>query len=174
MTIAPNSLDIKISKETLSDQLEVDVLALATFGPGMYSRAAFRLREGMAHEGELSFVAKINGVLVGSVRLTKICVGETPSLILGPLMISENHRNLGLGRELMQRAIKAANASEHETIILVGDFAYYRKFGFKRVPNGSLTLPGPADPARILVCELSHGAAENLNGRVTKFFNDGF
>jgi predicted N-acetyltransferase YhbS len=47
----------------------------------------------------------------------------------------------------------------------VGDEPYYSTFGFKRVPRGRVTLPGPVDADRILVAELVPGAFEGVEGR---------
>jgi len=50
--------------------------------------------------------------------------------------------------------------------VLVGDEPYYSKFGFRRVPPGRVALPGPVDPARLLVAELDDGAFEDVSGAV--------
>ena len=55
------------------------------FGPGRFTRAAYRIREGGPHDRSLSFVA-LNGVhVVASVRQSPILVGSTPAMLLGPL-----------------------------------------------------------------------------------------
>ena len=48
--------------------------------------------------------------------------------------------------------------------MLVGDEPYYGKSGFKRIPKGRATMPGPVDPARLLVCELVEGAFDGVSG----------
>ena len=47
--------------------------------------SAYRLREHVDHLAELSFTARIGTLLVGSVRLSPVWIGETPGLLLGPL-----------------------------------------------------------------------------------------
>jgi predicted N-acetyltransferase YhbS len=42
--------------------------------------------------------------------------------------------------------------------MLVGDEPYYGKHGFRQIPNGQVRLPGPVDPGRLLVAELTQGA----------------
>jgi predicted N-acetyltransferase YhbS len=49
---------------------------------------------------------------------------------------------------------------------LVGDEPYYGKCGFKRVPPGGATMPGPVDPARLLIAELAEGAFDGVSGLV--------
>lgn len=168
-----NSHTFIIRKATDSDYLKMDALAAIAFGPGRYTRTAFRLREGVAPESSLCFVATRslgqsdddkNNEIVGSVRLTRICVGGQECLILGPLIASPNLRSMGMGRELMNRAIHAAKKEGHKFIILVGDFAYYQRFGFKKIANGKLTLPGPVDTQRLLGLELVDGASDLYEG----------
>ncbi len=51
-------------------------------------------------------------------------------------------------------------------MILVGDEPYYGKSGFKRVPPGRAIMPGPVDPARLLVAELADGAFDGVSGAI--------
>ncbi|NNJ73888.1 MAG: hypothetical protein HKP56_01880, partial [Anderseniella sp.] len=66
----------------------------------------------------------------------------------------------------LRHSLKQAARLEHELVILVGDEPYYAPFGFSRVPDGRLILPGPVDPARLLFCELTPGAFDNVGGLV--------
>jgi predicted N-acetyltransferase YhbS len=50
--------------------------------------------------------------------------------------------------------------------VLVGDEPYYRRVGFKAIPKGNVTMPGPVDQNRLLVLELVEGAAVGLAGAV--------
>ena len=68
----------------------------------------------------------------------------------------------------MGKSMDAARAGGHRLVILVGDEPYYNRVGFKRVPHGRLTMPGPVDPARLLYCELVEGAFEGLKGAITR------
>jgi len=115
---------------------------------------------------ELSFTARIGSLLVGSVRLTPICIGETPALLLGPLTVEPPFRERGVGTVLIERALKDAKAAGHNLLVLVGDEPFYGKLGFKRIPKGQVKMPGPVDPARLLVAELKPGAFEGVSGLV--------
>ena len=77
-----SELALTILPETAVDAPAIDRLHERTFGPGRFARTAFRIREGREHVLDLSFTARIGTLLVGSVRLTPICVGETPALLL--------------------------------------------------------------------------------------------
>jgi predicted N-acetyltransferase YhbS len=157
-------LSLTILAETSADAEAIERLHERTFGPGRYARTAFRIRERMAHRLDLSFTARIGTLLVGSVQMTPICIGDTRALLLGPLTIEPPFRDRGIGLALMQRALAEAKAKGNRLVILVGDEPYYARAGFKRVPAGQVSLPGPVDPARLLVAELEEGAFANVSG----------
>ncbi len=161
-----SEVSLTILPETADDALGVERLHERTFGPGRYARTAFRIREGRGHLLELSFTARIGTLLVGSVRLTPICIGETPALLLGPLTVEPPFRERGVGSALIERALKDAKAKGHRLVVLVGDEPYYAKSGFKRIAKGQVKLPGPVDPARLLVAELAPGAFEGVAGLI--------
>jgi predicted N-acetyltransferase YhbS len=87
-------------------------------------------------------------------------------LLLGPLTVEPPFRSRGVGRALMDRALKDAKAKGHGLVLLVGDEAYYSRVGFKPVPKGLITMPGPVDYSRLLVAELVDGAFTNVSGAV--------
>lgn len=161
-----SELNVTILPETADDAEAVERLHERTFGPGRYARTAFRIREGRAHLLDLSFTARIGTLLVGSLRLTPICIGETPALLLGPLTVEPPFRERGVGSALIKRALKDAGAKGHKLVVLVGDEPFYGKTGFKRIPKGRVKMPGPVDPARLLVAELSPGAFEGVSGLI--------
>lgn len=161
-----SELALTILPETADDALAIERLHERTFGPGRYARTAFRIREGRAHANTLSFTARIGTLLVGSIRLTPVCIGDTPALLLGPLTVEPPFRSRGIGRVLIERALSEAKAKGHKLVVLVGDEPFYGKVGFKRVPKGQMKMPGPVDPARLLVNELVPGAAEGVKGLI--------
>ena len=158
-------LSLTILAETPNDAQAIERLHERTFGPGRYVLSAYRLREHVDHLLPLSFTARIGTLMVGSVRQLPICIGETPALLLGPLTVEPPFRDRGVGRALLARALNEAKAQGHRLVMLVGDEDYYSRAGFKRIPGG-VTMPGPVDPARLLVCELADGAADGLSGAV--------
>lgn len=157
-------LPITLAPETLRDADAIEKLHRRTFGPGRFSRTAFRLREQAEHDLSLSFTAHVGTMMVGSVRLTPIAIGDTPALLLGPLTVEPPFRSVGIGARLMEVSMDAAKTAGHRLIVLVGDAPYYSRFGFKHVPPGRIAMPGPVDPARLLVAELADGAFDGVSG----------
>ncbi|GAB4068033.1 N-acetyltransferase [Ancylobacter sonchi] len=174
-------LSITVLTEKPADDAAIERLVARTFGPGRYARTAYRLREGNPHRRDLSFTAYIGTMLVGSVRLTPIVIGEDAALLLGPLTVEPPFRSHGIGRRLVERCLEAAKAElaskaaldeagAARLVLLVGDEPYYGRMGFKRVPPGQVNLPGPVDPARVLVCPLDDTLPEAVHGAVRKAF----
>jgi|SRR5215470_8292802 len=159
-------LSLTILPETAADAVPIERLHERTFGPGRYAKSAYRLRERMGHRLELSFTARIGTLLVGSVRLSPIRIGAAQALLLGPLTIEPPFRERGIGHALIARALSEAKAMGHRLVVLVGDEPYYGKSGFTRIPKGRVAMPGPVDPARLLVCELADGAFDGVAGPI--------
>ena len=159
-------LSLTILAETESDALPIERLHERTFGPGRFARTAFRIRERVPHRLELSFTARIGTLMVGSVRLTPILIGETSALFLGPVTIEPPFRGRGIGLALMERALAEARDQGHRLVVLVGDVPYYSRVGFRPIPKGRAIMPGPVDSARLLVCELTDDAFDNVSGPI--------
>jgi len=159
-------LTLDILPETPDDAAAIDRLHERTFGPGRFAKTSYRIREEMSHRLELSFTARIGTLLVGSVRQTKIRIGDTPALLLGPLTIEPPFRQHGIGKALIDRALAEARRQGHRLVVLVGDMPYYARCGFIRIPKGEVTMPGPVDPARMLAAELTEGALTGVSGVV--------
>jgi predicted N-acetyltransferase YhbS len=161
-----SELSLTILPETPDDAEAIERLHERTFGPGRYARSAYRLREGHGHVLALSYTARVGSLLVGSLRMTPICIGETKALLLGPLTVEPPFRAHGIGTGLIARALADAKAAGHKLVLLVGDEPFYGKIGFKRIAKGQVKMPGPVDPARLLVAELKPGAFEGVSGLI--------
>jgi predicted N-acetyltransferase YhbS len=161
-----NDLSLTILPESADDAQPIERLHERTFGPGRYARTAYRIREGVTHNLDLSFTARIGTLLVGSVRLSPIHIGETPALLLGPLTVEPPFRDRGIGLSLIERALQEAKAKGHKLVVLVGDESYYQRYGFQHIAKGRVTMPGPVDPQRLLVAELSDAAFDGVSGPI--------
>ena len=157
-----------IRSEQADDAGSIDALLARSFGPGRYAKSAYRLREGVDAEADLSFVAVENGTLRGSVRFWPVFVGKERALLLGPLAVESEERGRGIGLALMARGIDAARAAGWPSIILVGDEPYYARAGFARLPPGRVKFPGPVDRSRILGLSLLPNVLLTLSGELRR------
>src|SRR6201996_9372347 len=161
-----SDLSITIAPEKPSDAQAIERLHERTFGPGRFVLSAYRLREHVDHLLDLSYTARIGTLMVGSLRQLPVCIGDTRALMLGPLTVEPPFRSRGVGRALLERALKDARAKGHRLVLLVGDEPYYSRVGFKKVPKGRVTMPGPVDYDRVLVAELADAAFDGVEGAI--------
>lgn len=145
----------------------VCALQARVFGPGRFARTAYRVREGTSAVSLFCRGAFHGDRLIAAVRLTDITIGGEPgALLLGPLVVDPDFAGEGWGRKLVSESLQSAREGGIQLVLLVGDEPYYARFGFGRVPPGSILLPGPVDPARLLAVELSAGAGARYRGLV--------
>jgi predicted N-acetyltransferase YhbS len=160
---------ISIRSEKPTDVAAREALLDVAYGPVRFTKPSQRLREG--RDSALGLVAAERGRVVGTVRLWPVSVSGLagngrPALLLGPLAVDPACRRRGIGAALMRRAIRAAREAGHAAVLLVGDAAYYGRFGFTAAKTGALAMPGPFEPARLLGLELAEGALDGAHGLV--------
>ena len=162
--LTPKAAPFAIRAERASDVVAREALLDACFGENRHTRTCQRLRDGRAPGLALSAVAR--GKLIGSVRLWHVSAGGTPALVLGPLAVGSAFRKLGVGAALMDHALAAARARGHRAVLLLGDAAYYERFGFSAAKTAQLMLPGAYEQERLLGIELAPGALDGAWGMI--------
>jgi len=146
---------VNIREEKASDAAAREALLDAAYGPARFAKTSERLREGREPARGLSLVAVDCEQIVGTVRLWHVTAGAAqPALLLGPLAVHPDHRCRGVGSALVCRAIARARLAGHGVILLIGDAAYYGRFGFTAGQTGGLRMPGRFERARLLALEL--------------------
>ncbi|GAB6940266.1 GNAT family N-acetyltransferase [Isoptericola variabilis] len=150
-----------IRRELPSDAAVVRAVTAAAFAGATYSAPPVEpdgapgeatlvglLRADPCWIPELAFVAcaghDTGDAVVGHVVCTRARVGDAPALVLGPLSVHPDHQARGVGSALVHTVLGAADALGEPLVVLVGDPAYYSRFGF--VPAPELGVE-PDDPA---------------------------
>ena len=129
------------------------------FGPGRFARTAYRVREGAMRDPRLNLCAVLEGKMIGSVDFTPVAIGGVPgALLLGPLIIADDHKNQGHGLRLMLEGLGRARELDYRLVTLVGDLPYYARAGFKPTPFERIVFPGPVDSG-------AHSARRAYSGR---------
>jgi predicted N-acetyltransferase YhbS len=158
---------VTIRQESHGDWAAREALLDRVFGESRFLKTCEALRKGRMPSPGLSFGAFADGELVGTVRLWDIIAGSAgPVLLLGPLAVKPELRGRGIGESLVRHAIHEATLSGHGAILLVGDGAYYRRFGFSSGKVKSLRMPGPVEKSRFQGLELEKGALAFARGPV--------
>jgi predicted N-acetyltransferase YhbS len=156
-----------IRHEKSSDAAAREALLDLAYGPARFGKTSELLRTRRRPAAGLSFVAMEAGRVVGTVRLWTVSAGTArPALLLGPLAVHPDSRNRGIGSALMRHALSAARRRGHRAVLLVGDVAYYGRFGFSAEQTGKLWLPGPYEPHRLLGVELRSDALDGACGLI--------
>ncbi len=170
---------VAVDVERTGDAGARESLLDRAFGPARFAKTCERLRAGRLPAAGLSLVARtsrfgggadvgenVASELVGTVRLWHVDAGGVPALMLGPLAVEAAWRCHRVGGRLMEAAIERARACGHEAIVLVGDAAYYARFGFERRLALGLRMPGPVEAERFLGLDLVPGALDGARGSV--------
>lgn len=159
-----------LGQEMAHEAGQREVLLDRAMGLGRKRKSSEKLRRGRLPAEGLAFVARDeDGRVIGTVRLWNVaanCVrrGQADALLLGPLAVDPFFNGKGIGSALMNHAISEAKRLEHGAIILVGDAAYYKRFGFSADKTGELFMPGPFEKARLLALEFKDGAVDGMKG----------
>ena len=159
---------IRIDREASGEGPAREALLDRCFGRAGWFKTCQRLRRDRLPAEGLSFAAREDGVLIGTVRLWSIDAGSAgPALLLGPIAVEPARQGQGIGGALMGAALEAAKAQGHNAVLLVGDAPYYGRFGFSSEKTGALWLPGPYERHRLLACELKPGALDGARGLIS-------
>lgn len=108
----------------------------------------------------LSIVAESAGEVIGHALLTRCAIGPAPALALAPVAVVPRLQGRGVGAAAVRAAPAAARDAGEHAVVVLGDPAYYSRFGFTPaadaevtvafpVPEGALQVLG-LDPARPL------------------------
>jgi len=132
----------------------VEQLLDRAFGRDRHRRTAYLLRAGTSAIPRLSFAALDGVQLLGTIQCWPTWFAaddgaRTPLVLVGPVAVAPERQQGGIGRQLMQASLDAAD--EEEALMLIGDPEYYaRFFGFSAEHTGGWRLPGPVERHRLL------------------------
>jgi putative acetyltransferase len=121
----------------------------------------------------LSLVAVQGGAVLGHVLLTDVTVagnGLVPrGAGLAPLAVRPTFQRRGIGAMLVRAALKRSVRAGYGFVCLLGDPAYYQRFGFRSASTLGLASEFDAPPEAFLAIELAPGALGGVSGTVRYF-----
>lgn len=152
-------MTVLVRPETPADVAAIHALTVAAFRTAAHSAGTEQfIVDALRRAGALavSLVAVADGTLVGHVAVSPVTLsgGEPDWYGLGPISVLPEHQRRGVGTELMHAALQALRERGAAGCLLVGDPAYYGRFGFR--PATGLEYPGV--PAEYFMA-VSFGAA---------------
>ena len=148
-----------------ADRDAVDRVVSAAFG----QKAEAQLVRDLDRAGAvvIAIVAEAHGEILGHVLLSRMSA-PFPALALAPVSVAPARQRRGIGSALIRTAIDRASESGWAAIFVLGDPAYYGRFGFDAAAAAGFTTPyaGPhfmvlplAPPLPVRRGELAHAAA---------------
>ena len=160
-------MKFKILHERPGDDSLIEPLLDRCFGFDRHHKTVYRLRDGVAPMGKLSFVALASdGGLLGSLRFWPIRIGAAPAILLGPLAVEPALQGAGVGRGLLRHGLTRAKRLGARICVVVGTPDYYAPFGFENAAGHGLILPGPVEPERFQALEIAPGALDGVSGLI--------
>lgn len=137
---------IALRPERPQDHAAIGAVTQAAFADKSYSDGSeVGIIERLRADGDLalSLVAEDDERILGHVALSPVTISTAaPGWFgLGPISVLPSRQSEGIGSRLMQRAIADMRERGAQGIVLLGDPAYYRRFGFEHDP--ALRYPGP-------------------------------
>lgn len=129
-----------------------------------------RLRAGDAYLPDLALVAEDESGLVGHIILSRTVIkgdaGEFPTLHLGPLSVVLARRCEGIGARLMAEALRRAREAGHPSVVLVGNPAYYHRFGFRTSNEFGVGNDLGIPEEYVMALELQPGGLDGVSGHI--------
>ena len=142
------------------DPAAVEALLDRAFGADRHARTAYKVRGAARAIEPLSYGAVADDALVGSIQCWPVALTADDDTVhrlvmVGPVAVEPARQRSGLGRQLMVRALAAADAAGEvltsDGLMLIGDPEYYgRFFGFTAARTARWRLPGPVERHRLL------------------------
>ncbi|MET4576363.1 GNAT family N-acetyltransferase [Ottowia thiooxydans] len=142
-------MTIQLRHETQGDIAAIDAVTIAAFAnaPHTSHTEQFIVRAlRAANELTLSIVAVEQGRIVGHVALSPVTITDPEGrraerwFGLGPISVLPDRQGQGIGSRLIERALSDLRSMQAAGCVLLGDPAYYGRFGFRA--HAGLRLPG--------------------------------
>ncbi|HGN0543785.1 TPA: GNAT family N-acetyltransferase, partial [Pseudomonas aeruginosa] len=142
-------MTLQLRHETPDDISAIEAITVAAFADAPHTShteqfIVHALRA--ANELTLSIVAEEHGQVVGHVALSPVTITDNHGRRaegwygLGPISVLPQRQGQGIGSRLMEQALSELRAMRAAGCVLLGDPAYYGRFGFQA--HAGLQLPG--------------------------------
>jgi len=85
----------------------------------------------------ISLVAEIDGQVVGHIAFSPVTIsdGSIGWYGLGPVSVLPEYQKKGIGKSLINKGLSMLKGLAGQGCTLVGDPNYYKRFGFRNIPD---------------------------------------
>ena len=131
-----------------------------------------QLRRSKGYLPALALLVEQQGEIVGYLLLTRFFFAPNEgeplqALLMGPLCVREEYRGRKIGSMLTRVALNKARSFGFERVFLVGDPAYYGRFGFRPATDFAIENSNGIPARCFLALELAKGALAVGGGRLS-------
>lgn len=156
-SLMETSAEVVVRDEQPGDVAEVQAVLTAAFGQPDEAR----ITEGLRGEGARVRVAERDGRILGVCVVSALAL---PGGGLGPVAVRPSAQREGIGAQLVQDAIDQARAAGDAFLVVLGDPAYYVRFGFTAAAPLTCRWDVPSEAFQAQA--LRPGGLDGLAGRV--------
>lgn len=178
--------DITIRPETPEDFDTIDRLVRRSFAEHTgYSdgndevNLIHEIRAGRYYRQELSFVAELEGEIVGHFMLSDFPLSPAPGggydpektefLLLAPVAVHADHYRKGIGETMLRLGLEKAKQQPCKGILVEGDPAFYNRLGFETSKGYGLHAASgfPLEQPACMMCMESYpGSLQGVSGYI--------
>jgi len=116
----------------------------------------------------VSLVAEEEGQVLGHVLFSPVVIeavtASDAALGLAPLAVLPAFQRLGIGSALVSAGLARCRALGHTRVVVLGEPAYYERFGFSTATDFGIRYPGAAPRAAFMALALVPGALDGRAG----------
>lgn len=157
---------IRIEQE--EDRTAISRLHEAAFGRHFEARLVETLRR--KARPYLGLVALARDELVGHLLFTPVrCTSQPDARLLGlaPMAVAPGWQRQGIGSRLVKGGLSAARDTGARAVVVLGDPAYYGRFGFVPASGHELECAWEVPPGAFMVQPLNPPGLQGLSGLIS-------
>jgi putative acetyltransferase len=153
-----------IRRENIEDIPDIYAVVRAAFARPGEAELVGALRR--ANALVVSAVATVGSRIVGHVAFSPVTIDHHPALALAPVAVEPASQRQGIGAALVRWGLDECRRLGHGIVIVLGEPAYYGRFGFTPASKFGIACPFPVPSEAFMLLELWSDAAAGRRGVV--------
>ncbi|WP_225048565.1 GNAT family N-acetyltransferase [Lacticaseibacillus kribbianus] len=156
-----------VTQEFLAPSVALVTAAFATapHTDGNEGPLVAALRRSATYRPEYDAVALADdGTLIGHTMLSEASVGDAKLFVLAPLAVAPAFQHQGVGSALIAFLEATAGEDLRRAISILGDPAYYGRFGYGPAAKFGITAPFAVADENFMIRELIPGGLSGVHG----------